>query len=131
MTVGSDATQWQLTWAKQFIAPTIAHVGASTWRSMKAGVKRPTSRMTQSSIFLPKGLPGPYPVAVTGQDRAMKLVLAFYGTRGDVEPGVAVGRELVRRGHDVRIAVPPDLIAFAEAAGLTAVAYGPDNQAWL
>ena len=61
----------------------------------------------------------------------MKFVLAFYGTRGDVEPGVAVGRELLRRGHDVRMAVPPDLVGFAEAAGLAAVAYGPDIQAWL
>jgi UDP:flavonoid glycosyltransferase YjiC (YdhE family) len=61
----------------------------------------------------------------------MKFVLAFYGTRGDVEPGVAVGRELLRRGHDVRIAVPPDLVGFAEAAGLPAVAYGPAIQDWL
>lgn len=60
----------------------------------------------------------------------MKCVLASYGTRGDVEPCVAVGRELLRRGHDVRMAVPPDLVAFAEAAGLTAVAYGPDTREW-
>jgi UDP:flavonoid glycosyltransferase YjiC (YdhE family) len=61
----------------------------------------------------------------------MKFVLAFYGTRGDVEPGVAVGRELLRRGHDVRMAVSPDLVSFAESAGLGAVAYGPDTRAWL
>ena len=61
---------------------------------------------------------------------AMKFVLAFYGTRGDVEPGVAVGRELLRRGHEVRMAVPPDLVGFAESAGLAAVAYGPDARAW-
>jgi UDP:flavonoid glycosyltransferase YjiC (YdhE family) len=61
----------------------------------------------------------------------MKFVLTFYGTRGDVEPGVALGRELLRRGHDVRMAVPPDLVGFAEAAGLAAVAYGPAIQAWL
>ena len=56
----------------------------------------------------------------------MKFVLAFYGTRGDVEPGIAVGRELRRRGHDVCMAVSPDLVGFAEAAGLAAVDYGPN-----
>ena len=59
----------------------------------------------------------------------MKFVLAAYGTRGDVEPSVVVGRELLRRGHDVLMAVPPDQVGFAEAAGLAAVAYGPDSMA--
>jgi UDP:flavonoid glycosyltransferase YjiC (YdhE family) len=60
----------------------------------------------------------------------VKFVLATYGTRGDVEPYVAVGRELVRRGHEVRMAVPPDQVGFAESAGLGAVAYGPDTRRW-
>jgi UDP:flavonoid glycosyltransferase YjiC (YdhE family) len=60
----------------------------------------------------------------------MKFALASYGTRGDVEPFVAVGRELLQRGHDVRMAVPPNLISFAEAAGLSVVACGPDSLAW-
>ncbi|CPZ66709.1 Putative glycosyltransferase GtfB [Mycobacteroides abscessus] len=55
----------------------------------------------------------------------MKFALACYGTRGDVEPSVSVGCELSRRGHDVSIAVPPELIGFAESAGLAAVPYGP------
>jgi UDP:flavonoid glycosyltransferase YjiC (YdhE family) len=54
----------------------------------------------------------------------VKFAMASYGTRGDVEPAVAVGRELQRRGHEVRMAVPPDLVSFAEAAGLAAVEYG-------
>src|SRR5690242_12117343 len=60
----------------------------------------------------------------------MKFVLAFYGTRGDVEPGVAVGRELVRRGHEVRMAVSPDLVEFVTAAGPEAIACGPDVRVW-
>lgn len=61
----------------------------------------------------------------------MKFVLASYGTRGDVEPLVVVGRELQHRGHDVRMAVPPDSVAFAEAAGLTATPYGLESQVWV
>ncbi|MGA7050362.1 MAG: glycosyltransferase [Mycobacterium sp.] len=59
----------------------------------------------------------------------MKFVLPCYGSRGDVEPSVVVGRELQRRGHDVHMAVPPNLVGFTEAAGLAAVAYGLDSQA--
>lgn len=61
----------------------------------------------------------------------MKFVLATWGSRGDVEPNLAVGRELVRRGHDVYMAVPPDLVAFTEAAGPKAVPFGPSSQSIL
>jgi UDP:flavonoid glycosyltransferase YjiC (YdhE family) len=57
----------------------------------------------------------------------MKVVLAGYGTRGDLEPCAAVGRELMGRGHDVRLAAPPNMVDFVESAGVTAVAYGPDQ----
>lgn len=39
-----------------------------------------------------------------------------------------MGLELQRRGHDIRMAVPPNLVDFVEAAGLSAVPYGPDSQ---
>ncbi len=58
----------------------------------------------------------------------MKFVLAAHGTRGDVEPCATVGAELRRRGHDVRMAVPPNLVDFVEAAGVPAVCYGPNTQ---
>lgn len=61
---------------------------------------------------------------------AMKFVLASWGSRGEVEPCAAVGRELLRRGHQVRIAVPPDLVGFAELAGLKVAAFGPELQAF-
>ncbi|MDA4110885.1 glycosyltransferase [Mycolicibacterium holsaticum] len=57
----------------------------------------------------------------------MKFVLASWGSRGDIEPNAAVGRELMRRGHEVCIAVPPDLIGFTEAAGLPTAGFGPNS----
>src|SRR6202012_5647134 len=61
----------------------------------------------------------------------MRFVVAGYGSRGDVEPCIAVGRGPLRRGHARRLAVtvPPDLLAVIESAGLTAVPYGRDWQA--
>jgi UDP:flavonoid glycosyltransferase YjiC (YdhE family) len=61
----------------------------------------------------------------------VKFALASWGSRGEVEPCTAVGRELLRRGHQVRLAVPPDLVDFAKSAGLAAVGYGPDLQTFL
>lgn len=61
----------------------------------------------------------------------MKFALASYGTRGDIEPSAAVGRELLRRGHEVRLAVPPELVGFVESIGLAAVPYGPKVQDFL
>jgi UDP:flavonoid glycosyltransferase YjiC (YdhE family) len=58
----------------------------------------------------------------------MKFVLTSCGSRGDIEPCAALGRELVRRGHEVRMAVPPELVRFVESAGLATVAYGPATQ---
>jgi UDP:flavonoid glycosyltransferase YjiC (YdhE family) len=66
---------------------------------------------------------------MAGKAESMRFTLAVHGTRGDVEPCAAIGRELLRRGHEVRMAVPPNLIQFVESAGVPgAVAYGPDSQ---
>src|SRR5271168_4428000 len=59
----------------------------------------------------------------------MKVVLAAYGTRGDTEPFAALGRELLRRGHDVCIAVAPEMVGFLESSGLAAVPFGPESLA--
>jgi len=61
----------------------------------------------------------------------MRFVLANWGTRGEVEPFVAIGRELIRRGHDVRMAVAPEMVGFAESAGPAVVGYGPELRAIL
>ncbi|EHB49691.1 glycosyl transferase family 28 [Mycolicibacterium rhodesiae JS60] len=61
----------------------------------------------------------------------MKFVLATWGSRGDVEPTAAVGRELVRRGHDVSLAVPPDLVEFSKAAVPDSIGFGPNSRSIL
>lgn len=59
----------------------------------------------------------------------MRFAVAAHGTRGDIEPCAAVSLELRRRGHDVRLAVPPNLVPFVEGVGLSPVAvYGVDSQ---
>ncbi|MGA8332847.1 MAG: glycosyltransferase [Mycobacterium sp.] len=59
----------------------------------------------------------------------MKYALSIHGSRGDVEPFAAVGLELLRRGHEVRMAVPPNMLDFVGSVGLDAVAYGPSSEA--
>jgi len=59
----------------------------------------------------------------------MKVAIAAYGTRGDTEPFAAVGRELLRRGHDVCMAVAPAMVGLVESAGLAAVTFGPESLA--
>ncbi|HEY9313173.1 glycosyltransferase [Williamsia sp.] len=61
----------------------------------------------------------------------MKFVLAFNGSRGDVQPAVALGIELDSRGHTVTLAVPPNLAEFAGASGLSTHCYGPDTRTLL
>ncbi|WP_445166404.1 glycosyltransferase [Mycolicibacterium sp. Dal123E01] len=61
----------------------------------------------------------------------MKFVLATWGSRGDIEPTAAVGRELVRRGHDVSMAVPPDLVDFGKTAVPATVGFGPNSRSIL
>jgi vancomycin aglycone glucosyltransferase len=58
----------------------------------------------------------------------MKFVMAAYGSRGDVEPFATAATELLRRGHDVQMAVAPALLGFVESAGLGGIACGPDHR---
>jgi vancomycin aglycone glucosyltransferase len=53
------------------------------------------------------------------------ILLAPYGSRGDVQPVAAIGRELARRGHDVVLCAPPDLAPVAATAALRFIPVGP------
>lgn len=50
----------------------------------------------------------------------MRIALVTFGTRGDVQPFVALGHALGGRGHDVVVGAPEDHVSFVRAAGLQA-----------
>jgi UDP:flavonoid glycosyltransferase YjiC (YdhE family) len=54
----------------------------------------------------------------------MKILLAPFGSRGDVHPMIALAQRLDREGHDVVIAGPPDYAAAAERRVLHYHPYG-------
>ncbi|MFF5035013.1 glycosyltransferase [Nocardia salmonicida] len=58
----------------------------------------------------------------------MKFVLAFTGSRGDVQPGLSLGVELRARGHDVTMAVPPNLTEFCRRAAMPTREFGTDTK---
>ncbi len=57
--------------------------------------------------------------------------MALVGSRGDVQPALAVGLELQRRGHEVVTGVAPNLVPLAERLGLAPVPLGIDSAALL
>ncbi|MEX0427145.1 glycosyltransferase [Nocardioides sp. DS6] len=58
----------------------------------------------------------------------MKLAFALTGSRGDVQPALAVALELRRRGHDVAVGVAPNLVPLGERLGLDPVPVGLDSR---
>ncbi|XXY45059.1 glycosyltransferase [Sorangium sp. So ce269] len=54
----------------------------------------------------------------------MRVLLTGVGTRGDVQPVVALAAEMRRRGHDVRLCVPPNFIDWVGGLGFTATPIG-------
>jgi UDP:flavonoid glycosyltransferase YjiC (YdhE family) len=57
----------------------------------------------------------------------MKITVAANGSRGDVQPLLAVARELRDRGHDVVVGVPVNLLPLAAACGVPAQEFAPDT----
>lgn len=56
----------------------------------------------------------------------MQVLLSSIGSRGDVQPIVALGVELQALGHKARLCVPPNFKEWVESYGLECVPIGPD-----
>jgi sterol 3beta-glucosyltransferase len=61
----------------------------------------------------------------------MHITILTYGSRGDIQPFVALGVELMRSGHTVRLAVPALFKGFVTQQGLEFAALSGDPQALL
>jgi vancomycin aglycone glucosyltransferase len=59
----------------------------------------------------------------------MRVLLSTIGSRGDVQPLVALALELRDRKYDVRLCVPPDFRNWIEGLGLAVVPIGPELRA--
>lgn len=55
----------------------------------------------------------------------MRILLSTIGSRGDVQPLVALATELRALGHEARFCVPPDFCEWIASLGFTAVPIGP------
>ncbi|HET9930040.1 MAG TPA: glycosyltransferase [Polyangiaceae bacterium] len=54
----------------------------------------------------------------------MQVLLAAVGTRGDVQPALALALELRELGHGVRLCTSPNFLGWAESLGIDAVPMG-------
>lgn len=61
----------------------------------------------------------------------MKLAILASGTRGDVQPYIALGKALGEQGHDVRLVCPDNFEAWIRSHGLAFFPLGVDMQAFL
>lgn len=61
----------------------------------------------------------------------MRIALLAHGSRGDIQPLLAVADELGRRGHAVRMTVNTNLVGWARRTGVEVVPIEPDVEALL
>jgi UDP:flavonoid glycosyltransferase YjiC (YdhE family) len=54
--------------------------------------------------------------------RAVRLAAVTFGSRGDIEPFVTLGRALVQAGHEVRLLTHPEYAPLADGTGVELVA---------
>ena len=61
----------------------------------------------------------------------MKIVLATFGSRGDVQPMLALSLALKSKGHEVLLAAPPEKAPWAKQLGCPFLPLGSDVTAFI
>src|SRR5204863_5602448 len=60
---------------------------------------------------------------------SMRVLLSTIGSRGDVQPLVALASQLTALGQDVHFCVPPDFREWIEGLGFSVTPIGPELRA--
>lgn len=60
----------------------------------------------------------------------MKVVISSVGSRGDVQPIIALGLALQAQGHQATLCLPPNFREWVESRGLRCVPLGQDLRKW-
>ncbi len=66
-----------------------------------------------------------------GPNRSLRVVLAAIGSRGDVQPMLALAQALAARGHDAVVAAPENFESWVSNLGFKFVPLGVDMQQFL
>src|SRR5262245_22383647 len=56
----------------------------------------------------------------------MRVLLSTIGSRGDVQPLVALASQLMALGQEVRLCVPPDFLAWIKGLGMSVMPIEPE-----
>lgn len=56
----------------------------------------------------------------------MQVLLSTIGSRGDVQPLVALAQQLMALGQDIHLCVPPDFQDWIESLGMSVTPIGPE-----
>jgi hypothetical protein len=81
-----------------------------------------------SGIDIPDGQPPPYDEPPSRWDIRLNIVIQVVGSRGDVQPFVALGNELQKYGHRVRLATHDVFQDFVRGHGLDFFPIGGDPE---
>ena len=64
-------------------------------------------------------------------EKSLRVVLATVGSRGDVQPMLALAQALVARGHTPLVAAPPNFADWVNSLGFEFAPLGADIQVFM
>src|SRR5512140_2882052 len=107
------------------------HRGVATLTSLRNSSAPPYPVPSiRTTLVLPMA-PSSITTRLRGPLLPVRIVLAPFGSRGDLQPFLALGQALRAKGHDVLVAAAPSYRQWVEEEGLGFREAGGDLESWL